>query len=268
MDYGFGGAVTVSETVGPALVLVPVLLETTPFASTPMIVKEYVFAGVIPFGVVVEVVLVPHPGTRTRTPVRTRIVRNPQVFLGPGLLPLAIAMNPSNGNASHNPYNTRECGTAPVVTGPNVLIVSVELMGVPFTCRPVPCGENEHTGAIVTSGLIVAHASVIPPLGDRYPLIGFIVTTPVAPLPAGTLVGATAVATVIVNCGVTANTVNGSAGVEKVVVGPVPVIVMLYSTVVVVLKEVTVAVAVAGTVTDRGLTVHTGASVVCCADVT
>jgi len=218
--------------------------------------------------VVVEVVLVAHPGTRTREPVSTRIVRNPHAFLARGLLPLPTAMNPSRGNASHNPYNTRECRAAPVVTGPKVLIVSVELMGVPFTCRPVPCGENEHTGAIVTSGLIVAHASVIPPLGERYPLIGFIVTTPVAPLPAGTLVGATEVATLIVNWGVTASTVNGSAGVVKLVVGPVPVIVTLYPTVVVVLNVVIVAVAVAGTVTDCGLTVHTGVSVVCCDDVT
>jgi hypothetical protein len=109
MDYGFGGAVTVSETLGPALVLVPVLLETTPFASTPIIVNEYVFAGVIPFGVVVEVVLVPHPGTRTRVPVSTRIVRNPQVFLARGLLPLPIAMIPSRGNANHRAYKAREC---------------------------------------------------------------------------------------------------------------------------------------------------------------
>ena len=87
---------------------------------------------------------------------------------------------------------------------------------------------NEHTGAIVTRGVIEEQASVIPPpFGLLYPLIGFTVTTPVAPLPAGTLVGATAVVTVIVNSGATDSTVNGRLGVVKVVVGPVPVIVML-----------------------------------------
>jgi hypothetical protein len=80
-----------------------------------------------------------------------------------------------------------------------VVIVTVDVMGVPLTVNPDPCGEKEHTGAMVTSGVIVAQANVIPPSGDRYPLIGLIVTTPVAPFPAGTLVGATAVVTVIVN---------------------------------------------------------------------
>ncbi len=45
-------------------------------------------------------------------------------------------------------------------------------------------------------------------------------------------------------------------------------IVTLYPTVVVVLKVVTVAVALAGTVTDAGLMVHVGVSVVCWDDVT
>jgi hypothetical protein len=67
---------------------------------------------------------------------------------------------------------------------------------------------------------------------------------------------------------VTASTVNGSAGVVNVVLGPVPVIVTLYPTVVVVLSVVIVAVAVPGTVTDCGLTAHTGVSVVVCDDVT
>ena len=52
------------------------------------------------------------------------------------------------------------------------------------------------------------------------------------------------------------------------VVGPVPVIVMLYGCVLVVLLVVTVAVALAGTVTDAGLTVHTGGSVAACCEVT
>jgi hypothetical protein len=40
MDHYFGGAVTVKETVGPALVVELVLLDTTPFESTPMMVNE------------------------------------------------------------------------------------------------------------------------------------------------------------------------------------------------------------------------------------
>jgi hypothetical protein len=57
----------------------------------------------------------------------------------------------------------------------------------------------------VTSGVIEAHASVIPPVGSFgsggvvYPLIGLMLTIPWPPLPAGTLPGATAVCTVMVN---------------------------------------------------------------------
>ena len=91
---------------------------------------------------------------------------------------------------------------------------------------------------------------------------------PCAPLPAGTLVGATTLVTLIVNCGDTARTVSGSGGVVNVVVGPVPVIVTLYACVVVVLWVVTVAVAVAGVVTEFGLTVHTGVAVDACCEVT
>jgi hypothetical protein len=70
----------------------------------------------------------------------------------------------------------------------------------------------------------------------------------------------------IVNAGDTASTVSGSAGVVYVVVGPVPVIVMLYACVVVVLWVVIVAVVVPGEVTDDGLTMHWGGFVaVCCA---
>ncbi len=103
-----------------------------------------------------------------------------------------------------------------MVTGPNVLIVSPALAGPPVTGRLVWFlgYVKEQTGAIVTSGVMEAQASVTPPpVGLTYPLIGFTVTTPVAPVPAGTLVGATAVVTVIVNCGVTDSTVKGSPGV-------------------------------------------------------
>lgn len=50
-------------------------------------------------------------------------------------------------------------------------------------------GENEQIGGIVTSGVIDAHVSVTFPV---YPLAGFTLTTPSAPLPATTLLGATA----------------------------------------------------------------------------
>jgi len=121
----------------------------------------------------------------------------------------------------------------------------------------------------VTSGVIEAHESVIPPpLGVRYPYSGLTVTVACAPLPAGTLVGATAPVTLIVNAGDTASTVSGSGGVVYVVVGPVPVIVMPYAWVVVVLSVVTVAVVFPGEVTDAGLTMHAGGLVAACCPVT
>jgi len=49
---------------------------------------------------------------------------------------------------------------------------------------------------------------------------------PVAPLPAGTLVGETAEDTEMVNCGVTASTVNSKMGVVYVVLDVLPVIVI------------------------------------------
>jgi hypothetical protein len=85
----------------------------------------------------------------------------------------------------------------------------------PWIFKSDPFGVNEHTGEIATNGLIEPQARVIPSLAPGpvvYPLLGFMLTTPSAPLPAGTLVGATALWTVIVNCGVTASTVKSSAG--------------------------------------------------------
>ena len=84
---------------------------------------------------------------------------------------------------------------------------------VPLTDRFFPLGVNEHTGAIVTNGVMDAQASVMPPLGVTYPKTGFTVTVPWAPVPAGTLLGVTALLTLRVNCGVTARTVSESDGV-------------------------------------------------------
>jgi hypothetical protein len=70
---------------------------------------------------------------------------------------------------------------------------------VPFNFRDRPFGLNEHTGAMVTSGLIEAQESVIPPLGVEYPFTGFTTTVPWEPLPAGTLAGAIAPVTLMVN---------------------------------------------------------------------
>ena len=170
MAYGvFGGAVTVRLTVGPVVVVL-VLLETTPLESTPAITNVYVLAGVTPFGVVEEVVLFPHPGIRMKVPQSTNSASTPHALLE--RFPLAAAprpTTPSSGNENQSPKTLRDL-CAPVVTGPNVLMVSVELMDVvPFTCRSRPLGVNEHTGAIVTKGLIDAHASVIPPSGVTYP---------------------------------------------------------------------------------------------------
>src|ERR1019366_209992 len=68
---------------------------------------------------------------------------------------------------------------------------------------------NEHTGGIVTKGVIELHDSVTPavPGGLTYPLMGLMLMTPWPPLPAGTLLGTTAFSTVIVNWGLTASTV-------------------------------------------------------------
>jgi len=106
-------------------------------------------------------------------------------------------------------------------------MVSVERAVVPLVIvKPDPFGVNEHTGAMATRGAIEPHASVMPPSGLRYPLLGLMLTTPCAPLPAGTLPGETWLWIVIVNCGVTASTVKSRAGLVYVVVGPVPVIVI------------------------------------------
>jgi len=102
-------------------------------------------------------------------------------------------------------------------------------------------------------------------------LIGLMVITPSPPLPAGTLLGATGFSTVIVNCGETDSTVKFCGKVLAVceVDGAVPVMVMVYATVVVSDCVVMVADAMAGAVTLVGLTVQRGMStIVCVVDVT
>jgi len=102
-------------------------------------------------------------------------------------------------------------------------MVSVDVIGVPFT--GIVVGLNEHTGGIVTRGVIVAHDSVTP-TELLYPLIGLMVMVPSPELPAGTLVGTTAFSTEIVNCGVTASTVRFRvSGAGCVPLDAVPVIV-------------------------------------------
>lgn len=59
----------------------------------------------------------------------------------------------------------------------------------------------------MTSGEIVPQYRVMPPAGVVYPANGFTFTTACAPDPATTLLGAAALCTVIVNCGVTDKTV-------------------------------------------------------------
>jgi hypothetical protein len=140
MAHGvFGGAVTVKLTVGPVVVML-LLLETTPLESTPTIVNVYVLAGVIPFGVVVDVVLFAHPGIRMKAPPSTKSASMPHAPLG--RFPLTAAPKPTSpisGKVNQKPITLREW--APVGIGPNVLIVSVALTGVPFTCRLVAfCG--------------------------------------------------------------------------------------------------------------------------------
>jgi hypothetical protein len=154
-----------------------------------------------------------------------------------------------------------------VITGPNVLIVRFELADpVPLMGNVVcPAGyENVQMGGTVTSGLMVLQESVMPglPGGVLYPLTGFTLMTPCPPLPAGTEVGVTGLATEIVNCGVTANTVTVSGG--KLIVweveGAVPVIVIEYAAGAVSILLVIVTEAVVGGVTVAGLTEQTGGS--------
>jgi hypothetical protein len=89
-----------------------------------------------------------------------------------------------------------------------VLIVSVE-EDAPTPLTGTGLGENEQMGGIVTTGEIELHESVTPGAFGAvlYPLIGLMSITATPLLPAGTLAGAVAFSTVIVNCGVTASTV-------------------------------------------------------------
>lgn len=66
------------------------------------------------------------------------------------------------------------------------------------------------------------------PVGVVYPSSGFTLMTASAPLPATTLLGATALVTVIVNCGVTAKTVKDRGCDDWLPDPSVPVIVMVY----------------------------------------
>jgi hypothetical protein len=98
-----------------------------------------VLAGVTPFGVVVDVpLLFAHPGIRMKAPPSTKRLSTPQALLErfpPAAAPKA--MIPSNGNEIQRPKRPRELW-APVVTGPNVLMVRVALVAVvPFTFRLV-----------------------------------------------------------------------------------------------------------------------------------
>src|SRR3984957_4484018 len=92
--------------------------------------------------------------------------------------------------------------------------------------------------------------------------MGLMLIVPSPPLPAGTLLGATGVATVMVNCDVTGSTDN-ARGTDTVVSGDVPVMVTVYKPGVVGVAEtvelvVMVAVAPPDGFTDEGLTVQAG----------
>ena len=51
-----------------------------------------------------------------------------------------------------------------MIWGPLVVMVTVDVAGTPLIGKPLaPFGyENEHTGGIATSGVIVEHDNVIP----------------------------------------------------------------------------------------------------------
>lgn len=143
-----------------------------------------------------------------------------------------------------------------------MLIVSVEVAATPGTGSPVdPAGyENEQTGPRVTSGVIELQYKVTPPVGLTYPFSGFTLITAWPPLPAGTLLGATALWIVMVNSSVTASTVRSIGANDTVPEASVPVSVMLYPIVGVVPVVLIVAVAPPDDVIDAGLTRHVGSS--------
>jgi hypothetical protein len=122
------------------------------------------------------------------------------------LIAQPIPTKPSNGRGSQEAGKRLGGAAEPVMTGPNVLMVIVEVTDVPLPVTGF--GLNEHTGGIVTSGVIELQDKVTPELGMTYPLIGFTLITPSAPLPAGTLDGATVLTTVMVKVGTEAKTVS------------------------------------------------------------
>ena len=129
--------------MGFTLVVVPVLLEMTPLSTPAVIVKVYALLGVIPLGVVVVVVLLlPQAGVRKSAPLMTNRATNPQAlrdFLPPTAAP--IPANPNMGMVSHRAGNSRGCARAPVVTGPKVLMVTVEV-------TDAVDGQTRHSGWI------------------------------------------------------------------------------------------------------------------------
>src|SRR6266568_4601040 len=104
----FFGVLTVRLMVGLVVVVEPVLLEITPLASTPVTVKVYVLLGVTPFGVVVEVVVLPQAGVNASAPLITKSASRPHAFLA--RFPPAAAPNPASasmGRGSHSAGNSR-----------------------------------------------------------------------------------------------------------------------------------------------------------------
>lgn len=205
--------------------MVPVLLEETPFASTPINVKVYVSLGVIRLlGVLVMVLGAPQAGISRSVPPATKTASAKQARRDCFLLKAAKPANANAGSDSQAAYPPPIRAAVVGSVGPVVLIVSVE--------EASPAGRglglNEHTGGAVTSGVIEEHERVTPPEGMLYPLSGLTLTVPVPPLPACTLLGATGSVTVIVYCGVTASTVRGTGVADAEVVVPliVPVAVM------------------------------------------
>ena len=104
MAQGFGAVVTVRVTVG--LLLVPVLLEVTPLASTPIRVKVYVLFGVTPTGLMgglVELELVlPQAGISRKEPLTIKSASRPQNFRDPLRLDAPNPISASIGTGSQS----------------------------------------------------------------------------------------------------------------------------------------------------------------------
>jgi len=163
--------VTAMVTVGVVLPA-PALLDTTPFASTPEIVKLYVLLGVTPFGVEVLFVVLPHAGISRSEPLSTKRPSSHHALRV--CFPPAAAPTPTRASIGKGSQNAHICAwrlgranSDPVVvtTGPKLVIVSDEVATCPSGLTGTGFGSNLQIGGTVTRGVMELHESVLPCVG-------------------------------------------------------------------------------------------------------